>query len=203
MQKALVPLVAVIALGFMGFVGYLFLNDSGKTKEQRPFAPLNAGNPATERGRPVSNTPGVGQPAPDIVGVDLDGKPLKLSDYRGKVVVVDFWGYWCPHCVAMIPHEKTMVKKLEGKPFALLGVNNDRSLAEAQEGVKRDKITWPSFFDDQAKGTPICSAWGIQSFPAIFVIDHKGVIRYTNVRGAAMEAAVETLLKEMEKGVQQ
>ena len=73
---------------------------------------------------------GVGNPVPDVEGVDADGKKVKLSSYKGKVVLFDFWATWCGPCVAMIPHEREMVEKLKGKPFALLGVNVDEEKAD-------------------------------------------------------------------------
>ena len=78
----------------------------------------------------------VGKPAPEIDGVDLDGKPMKLSDYRGKVVVVVFWGSWCGPCMAEVPHERELVERLKGKPFALLGVDceEDQQVARARDG---------------------------------------------------------------------
>jgi len=68
---------------------------------------------------------GVGKPAPDVEGTDLDGKKVKLSSYKGKVVVLDIWATWCGPCKAMIPHERELVKKLEGKPFVFLSVSAD------------------------------------------------------------------------------
>jgi AhpC/TSA family len=75
----------------------------------------------------------VGKTAPDIVGDDLDGKPFKLSDYRGKVVVLDFWGNWCGHCIGMYPNERSLVKRLDDMPFALVGVNSDTDKAELKK----------------------------------------------------------------------
>ena len=67
----------------------------------------------------------VGRVAPEIERQDIDGKPMKLSEYRGKVVVLCFWGTWCGPCMAMVPLEKALVERLKGRPFALLGINSD------------------------------------------------------------------------------
>jgi thiol-disulfide isomerase/thioredoxin len=53
---------------------------------------------------------------PDLAGEDLDGVAFKLSDYRGKVVLLDFWAHWCGHCMEVVPHERSMVERLAGKP---------------------------------------------------------------------------------------
>ena len=70
----------------------------------------------------------VGKEAPEIKAGDLDGKEFKLSDYRGKVVLLDFWGHGEAACRAMYPHERSLVKKMADKPFASVGVNSDKDL---------------------------------------------------------------------------
>ncbi len=137
----------------------------------------------------------VGKMAPDIEGTDADGKKLRLSDYRGKVVVLDFWASWCVPCMAMVPHERELVKRLEGKPFALLGVNLDQTAAELKKTEAAHKMTWRSFFDGPQG--PIADKWNIESIPAIYVLDHQGVIRYKGVREKELDKAVDTLLKEV------
>ena len=94
MQKVVVPIIAVACLGFMAFIGYLFMSDS-KQKQPAPVVAQNTPPPGQNR-QPARPTPGpkVGEQAPDIIGEDVDGKEFKLSDYRGKVVVLDFWGFW-------------------------------------------------------------------------------------------------------------
>jgi peroxiredoxin len=96
----------------------------------------------------------------------------------------------------MIPHERSLVEKMQGKPFALLGVNTDTSIEEVKSKSKEKGVTWRSWFDGQSG--PICKQYKVQSFPTIFVLDHKGVVRYKNVRGEKMDEAVETLIKELE-----
>jgi hypothetical protein len=98
--------------------------------------------------------------------------------------------------MAMVPHERSLVKRLEGKPFALLGVNFDDSKKELKKVEEDNKITWRSFFDGRTG--PIAKKWRIESIPTIYVLDHKGVIRYKNVRDKAMDDAVDALLKEIE-----
>ena len=81
----------------------------------------------------------VGKPAPGIEGVDMDGKPLKLSDQKGKVVVLVFWGTWCGPCMAQVPEERKLVERLKGQPFALLGVDCDRDKDTARAVMAREK----------------------------------------------------------------
>jgi peroxiredoxin len=139
----------------------------------------------------------VGKAMPDIQGTDGDGKGLKLSDYRGKVVVLDFWATWCAACMAGVPHERSLAKRLEGKPFALLGVNLDASRDSLKKAEEKHTITWRSFFD--GRDGPITKRHNIQSLPTTYVLDAKGVIRYKGVRGGAVDRAVDQLLAELEK----
>jgi len=150
----------------------------------------------SERTPALSGGPRIGQPAPEIDGEDFDGKRLRLSDYRGNVTVVVFWASWCPPCRAMIPHERELVEKHRGKPFALLSVNNDEDHDEARAIMAKQRMIWPNW---KTCGTsdPICRAWNVKNWPAIYVLDANGIIRYTNLRGPQLENAVEALLAEM------
>lgn len=142
----------------------------------------------------------VGAVAPEIEGVDVDGKAFKLSDHRGKVVVVIFWASWCGPCMEQIPHERDLVRRLEGKPFALLGVHCDRTKAEANAVLAREKITWPNWYDGEGGQGPICSRYHVQSLPLILVLDAGGVIRYKDVRGEGLTKAVDPLVDKLEAG---
>lgn len=98
----------------------------------------------------------------------------------------------------MIPHERSLVKRLQDKPFALLGVNSDRDLDYYHSEAKENEVTWRSFWCGK-KGTSgtIPTTWNVRGWPTIYVLDHKGVIRFKNVRGEQMDAAVDQLLAEM------
>ena len=96
----------------------------------------------------------------------------------------------------MYPHERSLVMRLQGKPFALLGINSDKNLNDLHTAMAREQITWRSWWDGGGTGGPIATLFGIRSWPTIYVLDHKGVIRYKNVRGEALDQAVDTLLEE-------
>lgn len=101
----------------------------------------------------------------------------------------------------MIPHERSLVKRLEGKPFALIGVNTDSDREMVKSRSQKDQVTWRSFYD-RTTGGPICRAWSVSGFPTLYVIDPKGVIRLVTHNGDEMEQAVEKLLAEMKQEVQ-
>jgi peroxiredoxin len=119
-----------------------------------------------------------GKVAPEIDGEDLDKKKFKLSDYRGKVVVLDFWGHWSDSCRAMYANERSLVERLKDKPFVLLGVNSDKDRAKLKEVLQKEKITWRSFWDGGSSDGPIANAWNVYTWPTIYVLDHKGVVRF-------------------------
>ena len=132
----------------------------------------------------------LGKPAPEIEGPDLDGQPMKLSAYRGRVVVIVFW--WLSYSEA--PQHLKLTERMAGKPFAMVGVYGEDDLAKGKAEVEKYGITWPSFWDK--RGGPISKTWNVRGWPDIWVLDQQGVIRYREVRGSDLEKAVETLLGE-------
>lgn len=96
----------------------------------------------------------------------------------------------------MYPHERSLVKRLAGKPFSLVGVNSDPK-ERTRTAMEKNHITWRSFWDGGNTGGPIASTWNVHAWPTTYVLDHEGVIRYKNVRGEKMDDAVNTLLLEM------
>ena len=96
----------------------------------------------------------------------------------------------------MIPHERELVKKLEKKPFALVSVSFDAKKETVTKFLEKTPMPWTHWYNGQ-KGM-IGETVTVGGFPTIFVLDHKGVVRFKDVRGKAMDAAVDTLLAELE-----
>jgi thiol-disulfide isomerase/thioredoxin len=142
----------------------------------------------------------VGKTVPDIDGEDLDGVNFKLSDYRGKVVLLSFWGSWCGPCMALVPQERELMEKYKGRPFALVGVNSDPDKVALQKVLKEQKITWRSFWcgKDGPDGE-LPRSWNINGWPTAYLIDHAGVIRGKHLYGSALDTKIRKLVSEVEK----
>ena len=97
----------------------------------------------------------------------------------------------------MLPHEKSLVKRLEGKPFALIGINSDGDATAVKKILADNQITWRQAIDGSTEGK-WATAWNVSGWPTIYVLDSKGVIRYRDVRDEEMEEAVLKLLAEMD-----
>jgi hypothetical protein len=98
----------------------------------------------------------------------------------------------------MYEHERSLVKRLEKSPFALIGVNSDRDREALKKVLKDENLSWRSFWNGGSTQGPISNAWRVRGWPTIYVLDAEGVIRYRNVRGPAMDEAVDALLAEIE-----
>jgi hypothetical protein len=99
----------------------------------------------------------------------------------------------------MYPHERSLVKKLADKPFVLLGVNSDEDRAELKDVVKKEGITWRSWWDGGGTAGRIASKWNVRGWPTVYVLDGRGVIRYKGADEKTIDATIEKLLKEAEK----
>ncbi len=139
----------------------------------------------------------VGKLIPEIATKDMQGRDVKLSDLRGKVVVLDIWATWCPHCRAMIPQEREMVERLKDQPFALVGVSMDADKEALTELLAKEKLPWRQWW--VGENSKLAQDWNIEYFPTIYVIDARGVIRYEGLKGEELEKAVNELLKKMKR----
>jgi hypothetical protein len=96
-----------------------------------------------------------------------------------------------------MPHERSLVERYQGRPFALLGINTDEDRESLPAKIQKEQINWRSWWDASTTG-PITTKWNVRAFPSYYVLDHRGIIRYSNVYGKALDEAIDTLLQEAE-----
>ena len=177
-----------------------YFTDAAKyTDVKTPDGKSSIGLKATHELNRLDNMPNlkVGGIAPEIDASDLEGKRLKLSDYRGKVIMLVFWGSWCGPCMAMVPKEKDLWERHKSKSFALLGVNCGDNRKVAKRTVADRQMGWPSWYDGEEIRGPIETDYDVPHWPRVYLIDRHGVIRYIDVHGKELDDAVEKLLAEL------
>jgi len=147
----------------------------------------------------------VGKTAPEITGEDVDGKPMTLSEFRGKVVLLDFGSHeHCGGCKTVYPRLRSTLERLRGRPFVILGINSGDNRDVLKRAMDQGEITWRCWRDgEKPYGTgPIITNWNIRGFPTFFLIDHRGVLRSKAdihpFDTRSFDDAVEGLLKEAE-----
>lgn len=114
-----------------------------------------------------------GASAPEFTLKDLDGKPHKLSDYRGKVVAVNFWATWCPPCRKELPSMERTYQTLKHKNFVILGVEVGEEWDAVQSFLNQVPVTYPILLD---KDSAVSQKWKIIGLPATYLIDARGRI---------------------------
>jgi peroxiredoxin len=137
----------------------------------------------------------IGQKAPDFTQNDPLGKPVKLSDFRGKYVLVDFWASWCNPCRAENPNVVAAYQKYKDKGFTILGVSLDRNKENWIKAITDDHLVWSQVSDLKYWNNEVAVKYGIRSIPANILLDRKGVIIGKNLRGPALDAMLENVLK--------
>lgn len=129
----------------------------------------------------------------DFQVVDLNGETLSLEKYRGKIVLLDFWATWCGPCLAEMPFVKSTYQKYKNQNFEIIGISSDQDLNQLTTYLETNGITWPQYYDN---GNQISNLYQVQAIPTTYLIDNKGIIRYANLRGNALENAVRQLVLE-------
>lgn len=135
----------------------------------------------------------VDQP-PDFKTNDISGQTLKLSEFKGKIVLLDFWATWCPPCRVEIPNLLEIYRQFKNKNFVLISVSLDRDIPLARQFVKEKEMNWLHVIDRESSSS-IASLYEIEYIPATFIIDGKGKIVARNLRGAELKNTIAALLK--------
>ncbi|GMU38461.1 MAG: carboxypeptidase regulatory-like domain-containing protein [Phycisphaerae bacterium] len=137
----------------------------------------------------------VGQLAPDFTVTTLDGRSVRLSDLRGKVVVLDFWATWCGPCLRQVPFLTEVQSRFGAQAdFVMLGLSLDRSIDELKRGVDEHKLTWRQALLEGESGEAIKKNYGIRGIPHLVVIGRDGMIEGNNVFGEWLATSVEAAM---------
>jgi peroxiredoxin len=132
----------------------------------------------------------VGKPFPDFSEKDTTGKPLSISGYKGKVVLVDFWATWCGPCRAELPNVLATYDKHHKNGFEIIGISLDQDENKLKSFTTENKMTWVQFFDGKGWGNKLAGKYGVMSIPATYLLDRNGIIIAKDLRGDDLEAAV-------------
>jgi len=139
----------------------------------------------------------VGVEFPDFQVKDIDGKPLSVSQFKNKIVLVDFWASWCGPCEGEMPHVVSAYEKYHSQGFEIIGISLDNNRDSFLKFMKKYGMTWPQYFDGKGWQNDLASQYAVNSIPATFLLGPEGKIIAKNLRGAALEDAVENALSRL------
>lgn len=141
-------------------------------------------------GKKIQRTLVEGSKFPDFNEKDVAGKPLSVANYKGKVVLIDFWATWCGPCVHELPNVIKTYEKHHAKGFEIIGVSLDQDEKKLTNFTKEKNMTWQQYFDGKGWQNKLAAKYGVTSIPATYLLDADGKIIGNGLRGEELESAV-------------
>ena len=139
--------------------------------------------------------PLIGKLVPNFSATDLDGKPISLQDYRGKVVLLDFWAVWCIPCLEEMPNLKKVYDRYKDEGFDVIGINLDDSETRLRGYLKKNEIPWRQVFSEKGPLSPVAQQYNLPGIPAGWLIARDGTLISYQARGDALEHLVSEAVK--------
>ena len=135
----------------------------------------------------------IGAMAPDVDLTTGDGKKVKLSSFKGKVVLMDFWASWCRPCRMESPNVVKAYNKYKDKGFVVLSISSDQDLEKWKTAIQQDGLIWSTHFADALGGNIANKTYEVSYIPKMFLLDKTGEIVGKDLRGEALEDAIKKL----------
>ncbi len=183
---------------YAAFIGLSFVNNRtnqdfyfqqadkyAEVIEDHPYAQGLVEN--VKQAREMMNQLEVGEEAPEIELNTPDGDKMKLSDLRGKTVLLDFWASWCRPCRMESPHLVKVYQKYKSDGFEIFSVSLDQDKESWVRAIEQDNLTWSHVSDLKYWSSEVVPTYKIQGIPQTFLLDEKGVIIASNLRGSELE----------------
>ena len=138
----------------------------------------------------------IGKTVPDFTATDLDGNLISLEQYRGKVVLLDFWAVWCGPCIAEMPNVKKVYDTYKDEGFDIIGISLDIDEERLRNYLKENEIPWRQVFSGKGWDSPVSRQYGIRAIPAPWLIDKDGTLITHQARGETLEQLIAKALKD-------
>ncbi|MDR6940188.1 TlpA disulfide reductase family protein [Mucilaginibacter pocheonensis] len=176
-------------------------NDKTVTVAEQVFKTFSPAIQATDNGKTIKEFIDahyrlkIGGPAPVFTQVNPAGKQLSLADYKGKIVLVDFWASWCSPCRQEIPNLLSQYKMYKDKGFEILSISLDSSRDKWLKALQQEGMTWPQVSDLNGNNNSVARLYGVSAIPATFLVDRDGKLINTNLRGEDLNKKLAELFK--------
>jgi thiol-disulfide isomerase/thioredoxin len=156
------------------------------------------GNKLTDAGGPAPQTDWTGKPM-ELSGTTSEGAKFDIAQYKGKVVLVDFWATWCGPCRASMPELKELYEKYHARGFEIVGIDLDQTLSDLPDFLDKEKLPWLNVIGEEKDGQmqfPLAEKYQIQAIPSTFLVGKDGKIAAFDLRGEELAKAVEKMFDE-------
>lgn len=176
-------------------------NDKTVTVAEQVFKTFSPAIQATDNGKTIKEfieahyRLKIGGPAPVFTQNNPAGKQLSLADYKGKIVLIDFWASWCSPCRQEIPNLLAQYKMYKDKGFEILSVSLDNSRDKWLKALQQEGMTWPQVSDLNGNNNSVARLYGVSAIPATFLVDRDGKLISTNLRGEGLNQKLAELFK--------